>query len=681
MRARRHRVRAAAFVLCVAALSTACRPPSGVSAAARPLADPSVHVDARMLAMADARRVDTALLDSLLAADVADDQARARRARAALLVGQLFVRERYAVIRQLLVSADTALAASSAFSLGLARDTGSLDALDRALGGAPESVAAEAAWALGRIGEPARAALTGALRSESEAPRRGPATRAAMLYAAATLRPMATNDVIPFLRDVDAEVVFAAAYAIARPRASDGASALLAMRAHPDALVRVQSALGAARNMTGDSLAVRAMGVLDTLLEDGDFRVRVQAVRSVASHAEAHDVRERVLRATADSVAAVRVTAAESLGPLLSNDSAAWRRVFERDTTFMVRRALLDGAARRGQLLDELRAWQTDEDPWRRVASLELSASVPGAAPAPVRSAWARADSSPRVRSLGVSSLSSASDDAAIRDTLRRFLDDPAPAVRAAALAVLAGRATAADLPVAMARYTNETAADAYTVRAAALRLVAAVWRRDSAGVPPTSREALAALGPPPDPLTRRSVLEVTPLAAWHVAAPVTDGQMAQYRRVASRWISPASGTQRAILRTVRGDITVEFRSSDAPLTVDNFVRLATSGYYNGTRFHRVIPNFVAQDGDPTGSGSGGPGTSIRDELNRHRYVRGAVGMALSGPDTGGSQYYLTLTPQPHLDGGYTVFARVVDGLEVMDRILFGDRILEVVIP
>ncbi len=145
--------------------------------------------------------------------------------------------------------------------------------------------------------------------------------------------------------------------------------------------------------------------------------------------------------------------------------------------------------------------------------------------------------------------------------------------------------------------------------------------------------------------------------------------------------MSLASDTQRAILRTARGDITIEFRSTDAPLTVDNFVRLATSGYYNGTRFHRVIPNFVAQDGDPTGSGSGGPGTSIRDELNRHRYARGAVGMALSGPDTGGSQYYLTLTPQPHLDGGYTVFARVVNGLDVMDSILLGDRILEVVVP
>ena len=673
----------AAFLLSVGTLVVACRPTSGVTVAARPLSDPSVHVDARMIAMADVRRADTTLLDSLLAAGVADDQARARRARASLLIGQLFVRERYPVARQLLVSADTALAASSAFALGLARDTGSLEALDRALGGASEAVAAEAAWALARIGEPARDALVSALRSESDQPRRGSAARAAMLYAAATLRPMPTNDVMPFLRDDDADVAFAAAYAIARPRATDGARALLAMHAHRDALVRMQSALVAARNMTGDSLAARALGVLDTLLVDPDFRVRVQAVRSMASHGEAsaQHARERVLRATDDSVAAVRVTAAESLGPLIGSDSAAWRRVFERDTTFMVRRALLDGAVRRGQLLDALRAWQNDRDPWRRVASLELSAFAPDAPPAHVRSAWARADTSPRVRSLGVSSFGAASEELAIRDSLRVFLSDPAPAVRAAALQALAARATTADLPMAIARYRSETAPDAYVVRTAALRLIAAVWRRDSAAVSPSARAELADLTPPSDPLTRRSVFEVSPLAAWRDVVPDVEQQMSDYRRIASRWMSPASDTQRAILRTARGDITIEFHSTDAPLTVDNFVRLASSGYYNGTRFHRVIPNFVAQDGDPTGSGSGGPGTSIRDELNRHRYARGAVGMALSGPDTGGSQYYLTLTPQPHLDGGYTVFGRVVHGLDVMDSILQGDRILEVVIP
>ena len=87
------------------------------------------------------------------------------------------------------------------------------------------------------------------------------------------------------------------------------------------------------------------------------------------------------------------------------------------------------------------------------------------------------------------------------------------------------------------------------------------------------------------------------------------------------------------------------------------------------------MPNFVIQDGDPRGDGSGGPGTVIRDEINRRRYDRGALGMALSGPDTGGSQFFITHSPQPHLDGGYTVFGHVVTGWDVLDLIVQGDRI------
>ena len=111
---------------------------------------------------------------------------------------------------------------------------------------------------------------------------------------------------------------------------------------------------------------------------------------------------------------------------------------------------------------------------------------------------------------------------------------------------------------------------------------------------------------------------------------------------------------------------------------MSNFLSLARSGYYRNTRFHRVVPNFVAQDGDPRDDGNGGPGYSIRDEMNRQRYERGAVGMALSGPDTGGSQYFLTHSPQPHLDGHYTIFARLVTGYDVLDRIVQGDLILRV---
>ena len=120
--------------------------------------------------------------------------------------------------------------------------------------------------------------------------------------------------------------------------------------------------------------------------------------------------------------------------------------------------------------------------------------------------------------------------------------------------------------------------------------------------------------------------------------------------------------------------------ATDAPLTVYNIVSLAQHGYFDGQRFHRVVPNFVVQGGDPRGDGNGGPGFAIRDELNRRRYGRGTLGMALSGANTGGSQFFVTHSPQPHLDGGYTVFGQLVDGGDVLDRIIQGDRIVRVTV-
>jgi cyclophilin family peptidyl-prolyl cis-trans isomerase len=111
---------------------------------------------------------------------------------------------------------------------------------------------------------------------------------------------------------------------------------------------------------------------------------------------------------------------------------------------------------------------------------------------------------------------------------------------------------------------------------------------------------------------------------------------------------------------------------------VRNFVRLARQGYFDGLAVHRVVPDFVIQDGDPSGTGSGGPGWTIRCEYNRERYESGMVGMALSGKDTGGSQWFVTLSPQPHLNGRYTIFARVTRGLELARHVQQGATILKV---
>ncbi len=133
-----------------------------------------------------------------------------------------------------------------------------------------------------------------------------------------------------------------------------------------------------------------------------------------------------------------------------------------------------------------------------------------------------------------------------------------------------------------------------------------------------------------------------------------------------------------AEIETDAGTIRLDFYVDEAPFTVINFVRLAERGFYDGVYFHRVVPNFVIQAGDPTGTGWGGPGYWIRSEFGARTYDRGTVGMASAGRDTEGSQWFITHSSQPHLDGRYTVFAHVKDGMDVVDRIQVGNRIRKI---
>jgi peptidyl-prolyl cis-trans isomerase B (cyclophilin B) len=130
-------------------------------------------------------------------------------------------------------------------------------------------------------------------------------------------------------------------------------------------------------------------------------------------------------------------------------------------------------------------------------------------------------------------------------------------------------------------------------------------------------------------------------------------------------------------IKTEKGDIHVEFFDKDAPKTVANFAKLARSGFYDDLTFHRVIPNFVVQGGCPRGNGTGGPGYTIPDEINPNKHLAGSLSMAHAGPNTGGSQFFICHSPQPHLDGVHTVFARTSD-MAAVNAIRQGDKILKI---
>lgn len=136
-----------------------------------------------------------------------------------------------------------------------------------------------------------------------------------------------------------------------------------------------------------------------------------------------------------------------------------------------------------------------------------------------------------------------------------------------------------------------------------------------------------------------------------------------------------------AIIETEKGRIVIELFPEVAPKTVANFIKLANQGFYNGLTWHRVVPGFVIQGGDPLGNGTGGPGYTIEAEFNNKKHVKGTVAMARSAdPNSAGSQFYITLAPQPHLDGRYTVFGQTVEGTDVPEKIVQGDHMQKITI-
>jgi cyclophilin family peptidyl-prolyl cis-trans isomerase/HEAT repeat protein len=445
-------------------------------------------------------------------------------------------------------------------------------------------------------------------------------------------------------------------------------------------LIRAEVARALSSTAAGDSLGAQALTALTRLAADGDAHVRINALRSLGTYKDKGAA--IIAQAVHDPDPNVRVAAAQSLSTSITLSGGDFASLWAADTSIVYRSSLLASAARAGLRPPPLREWASSPDWHLRAAVASATGDSLDRAFAISRVAPLLRDPDPRVREAAYGALTPGASmplEDSVHAMLLTGLRDPDFYVRATVLGALGERPAAGDLGPVLASYQQAARDSANDARLAALQYVAALWKHDSASVTPTLRSQLAALTVPSDPLERAAGSSVAVWSKW-ATVKATPRPSAWYDSLVRTMILPVLTGKKvnATINTIRGPITLELFAADAPTTVWNFLALARSGYYRNTRFHRVVPNFVAQDGDPRDDGNGGPGYAIRDEMNRHRYERGAVGMALSGPDTGGSQYFIAHSPQPHLDGHYTVFGRVVRGYDVLDKIVQGDLITNI---
>ena len=673
----------------------------------------------RIVRAEDERRWEDADLGALLA----DKRASVRR-RAALAAGRIGDESAVARLASLMrTDKDAGVRAMAAFALGEIESVAGADMLlTTARVGKSAAERARAIEALGKIAaalppteEERRTALGEAILAALEAEQKlaRPDRELLSLGLTAVLRARPANAgprIAPFLSSTDARVRADAANTFARLRAKEAQDKLRALlTTDADAVVRANAAraLGAAEDTASlDALAARAAG-------DTDARVRVSSIRALAQlkNARAADALlkrgeelfliYKAAKTSADARPAELnelLEIAAALARLIPNTNheraLAWLRQLRESEAFSapeveaafahVAPALYMRERPFSQFGGDTTRTGTRLGTWLTYSALaqglsELNAATSAASGNAVVGLKADAQ-------IFLLALLNAADTPplALPDVMRALAvfrpGNLAESIRAKLTAEdVIVRATAADI-------LGELDADLVSARALADALPRALGEKINdaalsilnALAKQKTPEAVAAiktaLEVPDHVVRRRAATLLKELGAGEgprVETVATRYRDADYLRALSR----IGKTVRARVETDKGAFTIELLPQEAPLNVDNFVELARAGYFDGVAFHLVVANFVVQGGDPRGDGNGGPGYQVRCEINLVPYGRGAVGMALSGKDTGGSQWFVTHSPQPHLDGGYTVFGRIVEGMDVVDRIVRRDRI------
>jgi cyclophilin family peptidyl-prolyl cis-trans isomerase/HEAT repeat protein len=619
---------------------------------------------------------------------LADNEARIRR-RVALAIGRVGLADGVTPLVAVLTDSDPEVRQMAAFALGLLGDRRARDPLVGALADPSPLVQGSAAEALGLLGDATTAdaigsfvtqiVQSGALAQppdEADEARRDTPTAACRLalYALVRLKAYPQLEAAVLDRGGQPKVRWwPVAFALQRLEDKRALPALLTLAKEANPYTRAFAVKGLAALKDRSALpvllplmssgersvlieTVRALGRIGDpsavrpllrIIGDAaaDPQVRLEAVNAVGSIHQP-EVGDALLDVLADPSPAIRAAALRSLAAFDREGFVTVLSGLDLDAHWNVRAAL---ATVLGTLPPEngeprLQAMLNDAD--QRVIPFAIAALVKLKVPsAPALLLERLKAEDPVVRAAaadGIGELKPANGAAALGDAYRFGQRDAAYGARAATLAAIAKYGAAAATPLLRTALADKD----WAVRVRAAMLLKQLDPAAGADVDAQIRPAPTTLAP-------------------DAYATVRIG-------------NPPVSTQ-VFLETDRGTIQIELAVLDAPLTVENFINLAKKGYFNGLSVHRVVPDFVVQDGDPRGDGEGGPGYSIRDELNERPYLRGTVGMALDPwPDTGGSQYFIAHSPQPHLDAKYTVFGRVIAGMDVVDKIQQWDVIRQV---
>lgn len=616
-----------------------------------------------------------------LVALLTDAEPRVRR-RAALAVGRVGLPEGVPPLTGLLADADPEVRQMAAFALGLIGEASASAALTQALTDASPLVRGRAAEALGQIGAKESAAAIGTLAAELA---RHPAVAAMTpddetwpaaaeaeafkLALFALVRLGAYEPLAGAVLNGDAPVTawWPVAYALQRIGDPRALPALRRLAAGPGKYTAAFAARG-----IGASKNAAAVDVLLPLLDPKKpIEVIVSAARA-AAQLGASAAAERLIALMADPQAHpnVRLEAVTALGTLRSAEALPVVQDLMTDPWPVMRIAATRAAAAIDPetFLIVLASLDRDRDWTVRSAMAGVLAALP-AEVALDRIRALTADDDKRVWPAAMRALVRL-DPAAGRTLALERLKDLDFAVRGAAADLVGSLKPDGGAAALREAYTTGLPDVAYSARASALSALAEYGAAEAAAtlkaaledrewaVRIRAAELLARLDPAAD---HRQAIRPVPGAA---PAPYDDPAL----------LAP-DYSPHVFIETRHGTIEFELAVLDAPQTSRNFVLLARKGFFNGLAIHRVVPNFVVQDGDSRGDGQGGPGYTIRDELNERPFLRGTVGMALSWADTGGSQFFIAHSPQPHLDARYTVFGHVVNGMDVVDRIRQGDVI------